>query len=102
MVEFVLKYDKIVTEYCVNVERPELLCNGICYLQKQVAKSVDQDQDKTNGQPVLKSVDLFVMQTVFSAVDMPEIVSLKKEYFIYREPRSVAYTSSRLQPPIVG
>ncbi len=102
MVEFVLKYDKIVTEYCVNVERPELLCNGVCYLQKQVAKTVDQDQDKTNGQPVLKSVDLFVMQTVFCAVDMPEVLSLKKDSFIYREPTSATYTSTRFQPPIFG
>lgn len=62
MIEYVLQYDKIVSEYCVNTERPELMCNGKCYLSDQLEDSFSTDQDGNKQiSPKLNSADGFVL-----------------------------------------
>ena len=38
IVEYVANYDYIVEVLCVNRDRPELNCDGKCYLAQQLAK----------------------------------------------------------------
>ncbi len=44
--------DYVATELCKNKDKPELQCNGKCYLKKQLNKVDDTQQDKQ--QPVKK------------------------------------------------
>jgi len=50
VVEYVVNYDYIVKELCVNKAKPEMKCNGKCHLMKELAKASDTDnpasQDK--------------------------------------------------------
>ncbi|WP_430615432.1 hypothetical protein [Flavobacterium sp. JP2137] len=39
---FVVNYDYIKNELCENKDRPELHCNGRCYLKKELAKSLGE------------------------------------------------------------
>lgn len=40
-----LRKDFIINNYCVNKNRPEMHCDGKCYLAKQIKKA-DQDDEK--------------------------------------------------------
>ncbi|RNA60736.1 hypothetical protein D1631_01700 [Chryseobacterium nematophagum] len=61
MVEYGVNYKYIKEVLCVNKERPELHCNGKCYLKKELAKINEVDSSfpihkiKTTGQKVLDS-----------------------------------------------
>lgn len=50
IVEYVANYDYIVTVLCENKEKPQLQCNGKCYLAKQLEKSAEQDEQNPFGE----------------------------------------------------
>lgn len=55
----------ITATLCENKDKPEMNCNGKCYLNKQLKKADDTENDKKsipNAILKLKSVDLFVLQ----------------------------------------
>lgn len=43
VVEYVVLYDYITKELCVNKDKPEMKCNGKCHLMKEMAKNADAD-----------------------------------------------------------
>ncbi len=40
---FALHYDYIKNELCVNRDRPEMHCNGSCFLKKELAKTAEEN-----------------------------------------------------------
>lgn len=62
VVDYVVNYDFIAIELCVNKATPELHCNGKCYLIKQLAKS--SDTDSTNKKVVLSNYELLYFQEI--------------------------------------
>lgn len=45
IVEYVVAYDYIIAELCENRDRPELKCDGTCYLSKQLAMELQQESN---------------------------------------------------------
>ena len=44
--KYLLNYDYIVNVLCINKEKPELQCNGKCYLKKELSASkITSDQN---------------------------------------------------------
>lgn len=39
VMDFLINYGYIVAELCINRDRPELDCNGTCYLQNELAEA---------------------------------------------------------------
>lgn len=39
VIDFMVNYSYIIAELCINRDRPELECNGTCYLQKELAEA---------------------------------------------------------------
>lgn len=60
---YVVNYDYIVQNLCENRDKPELSCNGKCYLAKQLSKT-----DKQSNQKIAKviSLDIFVPNDILS------------------------------------
>ena len=59
MVDYAINYTKITTELCENREKPELLCNGFCYLKQEVnktEKNTSQDHFIKNTVKVLDAI----------------------------------------------
>lgn len=102
MMEYVLNYDSIVNEYCVNKDRPELMCNATCYLQTQLAKTVDQEQDKTNGNPIFNSLHFCVLQESDYSLTKESKTIKRVQSLFYLEPFSESFTENPFQPPIFG
>ncbi|TMU56463.1 hypothetical protein [Flagellimonas algicola] len=50
IVEYVVNYNYIATVLCENKEKPQLQCNGKCYLAKQLEKSSGQDEQNPFGE----------------------------------------------------
>ncbi len=46
LAEYAVNYDYIVNSLCVNKSKPELHCNGKCYLGKELAKA-NSDSEST-------------------------------------------------------
>ncbi|MDM1044767.1 hypothetical protein HX004_06790 [Myroides sp. 1354] len=47
VVEYVVLYDYIKNELCVNKDKPELECNGKCHLKKEMAHASDNKAEKS-------------------------------------------------------
>jgi len=45
IVEYMINYDYIVTRLCENRDKPELECNGKCYLTKQMAEEAAGEEE---------------------------------------------------------
>ena len=48
--EYIVNYDYIVNTLCENKDRPELECNGKCYLSRQLAKEAEQNEKNPFGE----------------------------------------------------
>ena len=53
VLEYVVNYDYIVKELCVNKAKPELHCNGKCHLAKELAKASDTDATNSSEKKVV-------------------------------------------------
>ena len=62
IIDYMINYKYITTVLCINKNRPELLCNGICYIKKELAKT---EQNTDNEVLKLKLLDLFVTNKIF-------------------------------------
>lgn len=47
VVEYVVLYDYIRTELCINKSKPELKCNGKCHLAKELKNASDSKEEGT-------------------------------------------------------
>lgn len=59
--KYVAFYDYIVKELCVNKNKPELQCNGKCYLIKELSKT--SESEKTNRDS--KKTEIYELNILF-------------------------------------
>ena len=52
--EYVLDYDYIATILCINNEKPELKCNGKCYLKDQLSKVNNSGEKDNQSRPKIE------------------------------------------------
>lgn len=63
--------DYIVEFFCINKSKPELHCNGKCYLAKKLKKA-DQAEDKSAGSNQKQKVEVYLYcQALFQ---LPEVL----------------------------
>ena len=101
VIDYLVNYDKISNEYCVNIERPELLCNGVCYLKEQISKTVNDEQNDDNKiQVSLRAIDYFIYQPTFEINTFIFIKSIEKISTIELAFETQYQLDQQLQPPI--
>ncbi|MDQ1804875.1 hypothetical protein ACNFU2_15875 [Chryseobacterium sp. PTM-20240506] len=101
IMEYAVNYDYIAEVLCVNKNKPELNCNGKCYLSKELAKTNDTEtaplsKGKTSGQKIL---DIYIL---------PEITEIKNTgltydhnfTFIYQKNYSFLFLKHIFRPPV--
>ena len=82
MIDYVLNYEEIANELCENREKPELLCNGFCYLKEEISKSEKNQPENHFVKNSVKILDAIVPQK--------QIISPKK-YFTQKNKLSTDY-----------
>ena len=96
-VEYVLNQDYIVEFLCSNKEKPELQCNGKCYLAKQLEK---QDKNNTNSLKVsLENYPIGFVNIVKIRPYQAGITTKKTACSFYKELYHFMPISSEFQPP---
>lgn len=68
-----LHIDSIIEKYCVNKERPQLNCNGKCYLMTQMKMSKTTDNNNTKASILIAEtfLPLFFEETTLNIENIP-------------------------------
>ncbi|ASW75013.1 hypothetical protein IQ37_00075 [Chryseobacterium piperi] len=101
IMEYVANYNYIVETLCINKDKPEIHCNGKCYLSKELAKTNDTEstpfsKGKSSGQKVL---DIYILP------EITEIKNTNTKYhtrfsFIYETNYSFLFLKHIFRPPV--
>lgn len=62
----------IATHLCVNKDKPELHCNGKCFLKKQLEKDQQRNSTTTNSEKGFSDIVYFNYFTPLTALFFPE------------------------------
>ncbi|TDX84119.1 hypothetical protein [Epilithonimonas xixisoli] len=66
LMNYAVNYKFISKNLCENKKKPELLCNGKCYLKKEIAKS-STDQSKNDSRINISALaDTFIINETFT------------------------------------
>ncbi len=63
ILDYAVNYEYISTQLCENRAKPELRCNGKCYVKKEILKS-SENQNAKESKVQIKSIDFFVMNEI--------------------------------------
>lgn len=105
LVQWKINQQEITRLYCINKAKPEMQCNGQCYLAKKMRQiEADYAKSKLPFEPKhIKSTEFIVFLQAFIK---PEIVPVKGQKHklggYYREPHSYTFRQSLFKPPIVA
>ncbi|PHQ29888.1 hypothetical protein [Leeuwenhoekiella nanhaiensis] len=103
VLDYAFNYDYIVEELCVNRDRPELECNGRCYLMQALAEEASRKKDA--AQQSLKS-SLHLGFTFFAEpktnydLGQKPVPTIKKRFFKYLVFAPTGYNAEVFRPPI--
>nr|WP_315030866.1 hypothetical protein [uncultured Chryseobacterium sp.] len=102
LAEYAVNYNYIVNTLCVNKSKPELHCNGKCYLSKELAKTNNDTEStpfnkvKSSGQKIL---DIYILPDV-TKVAITEKIPFLKNNFIYETAYSFLFLKHIFKPPV--
>ena len=102
LVDYVVNYNFITNNLCENKSKPQLLCNGKCYLKKEIIKA-STDQSKNNS-PINISgfTDTFIINENFA---LTKIINDYSESSNFNSELNVSYKfnlfSNIFHPPLV-
>ncbi|MFV0179896.1 hypothetical protein OBK28_09980 [Empedobacter falsenii] len=101
VIDYLVNYETISNEYCVNIERPELMCNGVCYLKEQISKTIDDEQNDTNKTQIsLRTIDYFVYHPT-ALIPILHIIKPTERVSTFQLAFETQYQlDQQLQPPI--
>jgi hypothetical protein len=102
---YYVNQEYVTEELCENQDRPELDCNGQCYLMKQLALSEGNDDSKSDEQQVpVNPFKLKVETPIFAQISFFDIASdietnKKRDGFFYSDYFSLSHISDIFHPP---
>ena len=80
-IEYAVNYNYIVSELCINKDKPEMNCKGKCHLSKQLEKTTQkQFPEKENNKARIVTINDFypAISTNFSLIIKSPLVIKKK------------------------
>lgn len=99
-VNYELRKDFIIKNYCVNKDRPELHCDGKCYLAKQIKAAEQQDEKQATDTFLNKIFEVETKVGLIHFLFEPAVSYLSEEvFFNYMSHFSAAYKGSIFHPP---
>ncbi len=103
--EYIVNYDYIVNVLCENKDKPELKCDGKCYLAKQLAKETKQnDKNPFNKNQSENEIQhLVYFQSLFRFnLNLDDYDSAPNNFNSYKTLISRLFTSDISRPPELG
>jgi hypothetical protein len=102
VVNYAVNYNYIVENLCENKEKSEMMCNGKCYLSKELAKTNSEPQN--NGlEFIMVSCDSFVPSETFKIENKISscTITSKKNFYFSHKIYNYLFSSNTFHPPIV-
>ena len=101
LAEYAVNYDYIVNTLCINKSRPEIHCNGKCYLSKELAKTNDSESSplqkvKNSGQKIL---DIYILPEI-AEIAATEKIPFFNFNFVYETAYSFLFLNPIFKPPV--
>ncbi|KFF08310.1 hypothetical protein [Chryseobacterium luteum] len=101
LIEYAVNYDYISTVLCINKNKPDLHCNGKCYLSKELAKTNDSgssplSKTKNSGQKIL---DICTLPEIASIDKAERFLSLNFN-FLYKTAYAFLFLKHIFKPPV--
>ncbi len=101
--EYVVLYDYIKNELCINKDKPELKCNGKCHLKKEMAKASNTDSDKEKHRFSTTENHIAVYQEIlFDSVVAFLPLCIQKALFSYKITYHFSFTNLVFRPPVLN
>ncbi|SFU37647.1 hypothetical protein SAMN05216480_10255 [Pustulibacterium marinum] len=102
VLEYIVFYDYIKNELCVNKDKPELHCDGKCYLAKQIAKAQEAEKERREKKQIPINTTVEFCEVITSYFNLFIATEQSQQTLEYKD-TLYAYTShSRLlRPPIL-
>lgn len=104
VVEYVLNYEYISTELCENKDKPELECNGKCYLMQSLAKQASKENDGNKKGSRLQLDErtlLYFKDYVTSWTPFTQEQNWAKTADVYAAEYTYLFARKQYRPPIV-
>ncbi|MFD2518295.1 hypothetical protein [Salinimicrobium flavum] len=102
VVEYAINYDYIVDKLCENKDKPEMQCNGKCYLTEQLAKEAageEQNPFRNNSQKT--EIPQFIISEDLPDFQLACTVEFSSDRDLFFKPNlyNSLFTSKILHPP---
>jgi hypothetical protein len=98
VLDYAVNYDYISKVLCINKNKPQIHCNGKCYLGKELAKNESQNDSKTKNS-VQKVLDLYVPAAIAKISVLREL-TFAPLHFNYEAGYSYLFLSHIFRPPV--
>ncbi|MCL6220634.1 hypothetical protein [Zunongwangia pacifica] len=102
--DYIFNYDYIVTELCINKDRPDLACNGKCYLMQSLARQADKEHEEKRGN-LANRYELFLLYFEIDKVNLDKkpliFEDSDKHVFLYLANYTFLFGKRKVKPPIV-
>ncbi|TRW25391.1 hypothetical protein FMM05_07425 [Flavobacterium zepuense] len=102
VVSYVVNYEYIAKELCVNKAKPQMHCNGKCHLMKELAKAAEQEKPLSEKKSVHTEVEVLFCQAVAHysfACYLP--AATKQNLPVYSNLYSKLNCSAVFHPPLI-
>lgn len=101
--DYELRKDFIIQNYCENKDRPELNCDGKCYLAKRIQATQQEDERQATSQFVSKlfSLEFHNSQSLSVTHELCSTETEPSNNFFYQETPVTAVAFQVFHPPIV-
>jgi hypothetical protein len=103
--DFELKRDFIIQNLCENRFKPQLKCNGRCYLAKKLHKIAEDNatkQTEKQGQSIKKILEEDFEPTTISTYNLDVKQTFQPSNFTYQLPFYSRFITSFFHPPCLS
>ena len=97
LANYIINQNYIADFLCINKDKPELECNGKCYLADQLKKAAEE---KEKNLPAIAMEEYPIGIIIFTSFQATEIAETHKETnFQYQNSYTFSYLNSVFHPP---
>jgi len=101
VLDYIVNYDYIVNELCVNKAKPQMHCNGKCHLMKELAKAAEQQKQDSERKSLQHDAEVLICEAFYSfSFSRPATFPVVKNETIYNNLYTHSDTVSIFHPPL--
>ncbi|WP_337043918.1 hypothetical protein [Emticicia sp. 17c] len=99
--DYELRKDFIIKNYCVNKNRPELHCDGKCFLAKKIKTETEKEEQSALQNFIYKLLEInsFGNQNSFTFDNVTEISEFPANNYLFTTKATISFSSSIFHPP---